>query len=191
MVGKSKQKLYCYVDETGRDPFAPLFIVGVVLMGQKREELSPWLLEIEKESGKGIRKWKKSGRMRRQRYIEFIGREPLLKSSLYYAKYDPKGDFFAKTADAIARTLQNNKKEDLVTVFIDGFRKAELNQVKRQLKPSVYASVIVKGIKREESNPFIRLADTICGLVRDADEGIEWAVKAVARLKKKGYLQEK
>lgn len=184
-------KFYEYVDETGRDPFAPLFIVGLVLIGHIREALAPRLLEFEKESGKGIRKWKKSGKKRRQRYIELIAQEPLLKSALYFAKFNPGGDYFAKTADAIARTIRSKKKGDQVTVFIDGFRKAEVNRVKRQLRPSVQAKVTVKGIVREESDPFIRLSDAICGLVRDGDEGIEWAVKAVAKLKKKGFLLEK
>lgn len=185
-------KYYEYVDESGRDPFAPLFIVGIVLLSSNREELYRRLLSIEEESGKGIRKWKKSENKRRQRYVELVSQESDLQFSLYYVKYDKNGDYFIQTADAIARTLKDKKKGDQITTWIDGLRRAELNQVKRQLKPSVKGKkVVVKSIKREESNPFIRLADTVCGLVRDADEGIEWAKKAVTQLQNKKLLQGK
>lgn len=184
-------KFYEYVDESGRDPFASFFIVGIVLTDQRRQELFRRLLQIEQESGKGIRKWKKSNNKRRQQYVELISREVLFKSSLFYVKYGQGEDYFACTANAIVRTLPGKQKNDQVTVFIDGFRKAELNKIKKQLRSSGQIKIVVKTITREESNPIIRLSDAICGLVRDADEGINWAKKATTSLKNKGFLQEK
>ncbi len=189
MKAKNK-KLYAYVDESGRDPFASFFIVGIVLADEKREDLSGQLLEIEKQSGKGINKWQKTNNKTRQRYIEFISSESLLVSSLFYVKYYEGKDYLVYTADAIARTLKGRKAKQVI-VFIDGFRKSELNEIKRQLRPSVKIKIVVKTIMREESDPVIRLADAICGLVRDADEGIEWTKKATAKLKRRDYLREK
>lgn len=40
---KSKQKLYCYVDESGQDTKGKLFVVGIVVTGNEKEELSPLL----------------------------------------------------------------------------------------------------------------------------------------------------
>ncbi len=42
------------------------------------------------------------------------------------------------------------------------------------------------GVKRDENNALIRLADAICGLVRDAQDGNKWAKKELKRLIKKG-----
>ena len=36
-----------------------------------------------------------------------------------------------------------------------------------------------------ENNTFIRLADALCGLVRDVEDGQEWASEMLRRLEKK------
>jgi hypothetical protein len=54
----SKQKLYCYVDETGQDTYGKFFLVSVLLHDQRiKEKLEPLLEEIEKRAGKGKMKW--------------------------------------------------------------------------------------------------------------------------------------
>ncbi len=45
------------------------------------------------------------------------------------------------------------------------------------------------GVQKEQNNAFIGLADTLCGLVRDAEEGNAWAVNAVQRLQRNGLLE--
>lgn len=74
--------------------------------------------------------------------------------------------------------------------IIDGFRKTEVTKFKAQLKPSVKIPVKVSGVKKDENNVFIRLVDSICGLVRDAKEGEKWSIEAVRRLKNKDILVE-
>lgn len=49
----SKQKLYCYVDETGQDTEGDLFVVSLVVTGDERDELLKLCESIEKKSGKG------------------------------------------------------------------------------------------------------------------------------------------
>ena len=46
-----KQKLYCYVDETGQDTEGRLFLVSVVITEQEREEFARELEQIESEPG--------------------------------------------------------------------------------------------------------------------------------------------
>jgi hypothetical protein len=43
---------------------------------------------------------------------------------------------------------------------------------------------------REQSEVFIRLADALCGLVRDAEDGQAWAIEAFDRLRQRGLIVE-
>jgi hypothetical protein len=51
MPGAQKQKLYCYVDETGQDTDGRLFLVSVVVTEQEQEAFARELERIEAESG--------------------------------------------------------------------------------------------------------------------------------------------
>lgn len=52
MSDTHKQKLYCYVDETGQDTEGQLFLVSVVVTEQEQESFAHELERIEAESGK-------------------------------------------------------------------------------------------------------------------------------------------
>lgn len=93
------------------------------------------------------------------------------------------------TATAAADALRQ-RKGDRAVVYIDGFRKTEVNKFKKQFRPSVKIPVKVSGVRKEENNALIRLADAVCGLVRDAEEGDEWSIKAVRKLKRRRILRQ-
>jgi hypothetical protein len=97
-----KQKLYCYVDETGQDTKGGLFLVALVVTDEQRGMVASEAERIEERTGKGALKWRK---------ISF-----------------------------------------------------------RQLRIGVRK---VRGMK-DESNSLLRLADAVCGLVRDYLEGQEY-----------------
>ena len=61
-----KQKLYCYVDETGQDTKGDLFLVALVVTGSERDELIREAERIEETSGKGLMKWRKTALSRKQ-----------------------------------------------------------------------------------------------------------------------------
>ena len=67
-----KQKLYCYVDESGQDTEGRFFLVAVVISGDGRDELQQRLEEIEHRTRKGRAKWHRSGFSRRLDYIRSI-----------------------------------------------------------------------------------------------------------------------
>ena len=46
----------------------------------------------------------------------------------------------------------------------------------------------VRGVRREENDAFIRLADALCGLVRDAEEQQPWAQEMLASLQQRGVV---
>lgn len=39
----NKQKLYCYVDETGQDTEGQIFVVSIVLTGKERDESNAFI----------------------------------------------------------------------------------------------------------------------------------------------------
>lgn len=185
-------KLYFYVDETGRDPFSTAFIAGILVTGQKRDELAADLLELERTSKKNDAKWHKAHYLRRRAYIEGILKISSLTNNIFFHTVQGGKDYLAYTADGTINVIrQKARSGDQSTVYFDGFTSTEVSKMKRQLRPSLKGKrLIVKSIKRDESSSLIRLADAICGLVRDANEGQEWAKEVVEKLKRKGILKE-
>jgi hypothetical protein len=57
MPPNQRQKLYCYVDETGQDVTSNFFIVVAVVSAIEQEGLRQALLDIEHEAGTGHRGW--------------------------------------------------------------------------------------------------------------------------------------
>ena len=92
------------------------------------------------------------------------------------------------TAKAI---LKKSGKDDYkVTVFVDGFKKKEIEIFSKGLRDLNIRTRKIRGVKKDENNAFIRLVDAICGLVRDKEDGNEWAGKITAKLIKEKYIRE-
>ena len=179
--------MYCYVDETGQDTAGRMFFVSIFITQPERDTLLKRLERIEERSGKQTAKWKKAHPRARRAYVQELAQLKDLEGSLFVADYRDSKDYVAHTADAIARALRH-KRGDRAIVYVDALSEAEQPQLKRQLRPSVTIPTQVRGVRREENNAFIRLVDAICGLVRDADEGNDWAQKSVQKFKREGVL---
>lgn len=186
-MGKTKRKLYCYVDETGQDTAGRFFAVSALITEAERERLLKELEAIEQESGKGNTKWKKARPVARKKYIERIAELSDLYERVFFATYRDSKEYLVHTADTIAKSLRQ-KRGDQAIIYVDALSEAEQPKLKRQLRPSVRIPTQVRGVRREENNAFIRLVDAICGLVRDADEDNDWAKQMVQKLKRKGIL---
>jgi hypothetical protein len=180
--------VYCYVDESGQDTAGRFFAVSILITPAEREELQRSIAKIERDSGKRNVKWKKSRPKSRQQYIEQIADMEEVRESLFVATYKDSKEYLVDTADAIAKSLRRKQAERAV-VYVDALSAAEKTRLKRQLRPSVTIPTQVRGMRREENNSFIRLVDAICGLVRDANEGNEWAKLMVAKLKRRDLLK--
>lgn len=164
-------KLYCYVDETGQDTRGKLFIVSVVVTEQEREQLRQLCEAIERDSRKGQRKWIKTAYNRRLAYIQRVMEAPIFQGRLNFAVYQDAQDYTALTVRTIARALDAAGVEDYkATVFIDGLPRSLEQAVGLQLRLSGAHAKKVKGIKKDENDALIRLADAVCGLVRSAME---------------------
>jgi hypothetical protein len=57
------------------------------------------------------------------------------------------------------------------TVFVDGLARSLEHIVGLQLRRSGIPAKKVRGVKKDENDVLIRLADAVCGLVRGAVEG--------------------
>lgn len=184
-------KLYCYVDESGQDTKGTMFIVSVVLLSDQREEIARTCEAIELETGKGRVKWIKTRHDRRLAYIRRIFQEPAFKGRLSYAHHVGSIDYLSLTILTIARTIQSSVGEAYkVTVFIDGLPRSRCRDVGNRLRHLGIAVKKVRGVKHDENDALIRLADALCGLVRAAAEGQLEMQALLDRGKRNGYIRE-
>ena len=80
-----KLRLYCYADETGQDTQGKIFLVAVVITKRElREAIEDNLEALEKESGKGLLKWKLTSIEKKKGYLQEILRIDALQGSLFY-----------------------------------------------------------------------------------------------------------
>lgn len=186
------RKLYCYIDETGLDPRSTFFLVSVVIVEADREQIEPELVQIEKESSKGRRKWMETREVQRISYIQKVLSLPALKGRLFFATYPPAKDYFTKTVATTASAITHYTTEDdyRATILIDGLPKTLIPRVGSALRHMQIRTLKVRGVRKEESDAFMRLADAICGFVRAAMEGKEGHAKLLERAKDQEYIRE-
>lgn len=167
------QKLYCYVDETGQNTSGEFFLVSVVVLDQKREELKEWLQELEKESGKGQKKWTKATRKQRKAYMEQIVVDERFSELIYYSHYTNSRSYVDLTILSTAKAILERAEEPYDTkVYIDGLQKSQRRAFTAGLRKLRVHVDFVHGLT-DEADPFIRLCDGIAGFLRDSLEGDE------------------
>lgn len=194
----STHKLYCYVDETGQDTKGQLFIVVTVVVAEERYRLDAYLEAAEKTSGIGKKKWvrAKTALDSRNQYLESVGAGDF-KHKLFYSQYAETGTgaYEQLTVLAIAQAISQYRTKHRLTddykvsVTIDGLKRAEEARVGKQLRELGIKSRKIRGA-RDASEPLIRLADRIAGLVRDAaSDGRDYKVLQ-RQLEKQGIINK-
>ena len=178
MKHKRKQKLYCYVDETGQDTAGKLFIVSVVVAQKDREEIDKILEKIEKETGKGKTKWTRSKKEFKIAYLERVLTNKAFRRKIFHSFSKDTRAYRELTLITIASAITNVKEKDdyKASIFIDGLQRTQIFRVGSGLRKIGVQTQKVRGI-RDESSAIIRLADTVAGLVREQAEGIGYAKK--------------
>lgn len=122
---QTKQRIYCYVDETGQDTLGELFIVSVVVTASDRDALVTKLEEIEQSSGKGKAKWMKARGKSRLAYIRAVLSAPAFKGSLYFSMYRGSKAYMALTVLSTAKAiLSAAPSHSGSTVYVDGLPKS-------------------------------------------------------------------
>jgi hypothetical protein len=166
------QKLYCYVDETGQDTQGRLFVVAAVIVASDRESERQLLRQIERASGKGRKKWTKATREQRRSYAGQLVEKSAFKGQLLFARFEMTSDYLSCVFNTIAWALAQAAGKDpyLATILIDGLGKAEYHRAGSELRSRGVVMKKVRGLK-DETDEFIRLADAVCGLIRDEVDG--------------------
>ncbi len=181
------KKLYAYIDESGQDTNGALFVVGVVVLEDERDTVLKELERIEQKSGKKNIKWRKARHRLRETYMRYIAQSPVFKNTLFFEIFDENKEYLEMTSYATAKAIikKADDREYSVTVYVDGLSKADVVNFGKELKALNIKRRKVKGVRRDENNALIRLADALCGLVRDAREGTPVAVELMSILQKK------
>ncbi len=128
--------------------------------------------KIERETGKNKVKWTRATFERRRAYIERVLKIDTLHGKLQFAFYRNTRDYFGMTVKTISQTLgMIDTGHYKATVLIDALPPKHAIVVSRALHKLGLQVKKVRGIKHDESDALIRLADAICGFVRNAYEG--------------------
>ena len=170
-----KQKLYCYVDETGQDTHGRLFLVAVVVAGHDRDSLAAELERIEAASGKRLSKWRKASFERKTAYLRSVLALPQVSGALYYARYSDTKAYLDLMIYAAARAiLHKGRSPYKATVIVDGLSGNDVRKFGHGLRELRVSVRKVRGIE-DERDPVVRLADALAGFIRDYVEGQPYA----------------
>jgi len=184
-------KLYCYVDETGQDTLGQLFIVAVVLSGDEQAELVRICEEIEEATGKGKVKWSKARYPKRLAYIQQILLTSALKGKLHYASYQGTKEYLALTIQTVVAAIEAQPQSpEKVTIFVDGLPRSQERHVGSELRRLNVSVRKVRGVRKDENDALIRLADAVCGFVRAALEERGVMADLFKRARESGFLLE-
>lgn len=171
MVSK---RFYCYVDETGQDTEGNIFIVTIVVP-ENRDEVLKYVEEVEEKSGKGKFKWGRAKPDQRAKYMEMITAQKKFPLKFYFSVYKDTKEYKTSTIITIVKAIQEikNFKQHKFIISVDALGKKDQRFYGSQIHKLGIPSRKVKGVTRDESNALIRLADSVCGFVRDVLEGAE------------------
>lgn len=171
MPTQPKQKLYCYVDETGQDTGGEFFLVSIVILEDSREELFRELESIEDASGRQKRKWTRSTPKQKVSYIRKVLRQPLLSGALYYSAHKETRAYVALSILSVAKAIHAHISNPYIaTIVVDGLQQTEARRFARGLRDLRVHARTVKGAD-DKSEIFIRLADALAGFIRDTRTG--------------------
>ena len=188
----AKQKLYCYVDETGQDTAGMFFLVAIIITNiTKKDKLEKILEKIEERTGKKKKKWTKMEFEERKKYMRAIVNLKELNSSIYYSLYRETKTYTQLTALTVAKAIFTKTKDInySVVVIVDGLTKKDTEKIRKELKKLNVKYNNIRGMKDEQS-AFLRLADYIAGLLRDNIEKQSYATKLLSLLEKKKIIFE-
>lgn len=154
----TKQKLYCYVDETGQDTEGDLFVVSLVVTGDERDELLKLCESIEKKSGKGKFKWGKARQEYRLEYLKLIFSNNSFKRKLRYSVFRDTRDYDLATIVGIAKAVRYHEPNDYTaSIYVDGLSKTKRQEYGAQLRKLGISNRNVQGVTKDENKSLIEV----------------------------------
>lgn len=190
MPRKKKQKLYCYVDESGLDAASRQFItVAIVVPSGKRDTSQQQLLEIERFAQTHGLKWHKTKLDRSIRYLETVVEKKIAKGQTFIGYFRKPTPYFFPMVDTIESALKRaaHKSVYKATVYVDGIDQKKSLELTNALRSHGIPLRRVRSA-RDESEPLIRLADMWAGCARSATLGNKQAKQLIAAAEKQKHL---
>jgi hypothetical protein len=168
---RPKDKLYCYVDETGQDAASTVFVVVAVVSAEEQDGLRRALMKIEEDAGTGSRKWHKSRSERRLRYLALVLDRHIASGDVFFGCYEKPLPYFFPFIEILERAIRAKGLTSYTArVFVDGIDRQKARELTNALRLRGVSLERVKG-RRDESEPVIRLADMWAGCIRAALRG--------------------
>lgn len=161
------QKMYCFVDESGQDTLGKFFVVAILTIKDKKDELGDLITEYEAKSGKNNVKWSKTTHAKRMDFISRLFSDKNIKGSLFYSLYKSVDyDYFMILSIAKVVNKTEIKKGQRISVYVDGLTKTKVKMYSNELRKLGIKNCKVKGVKKDENNVFIRIVDSVAGFIR-------------------------
>jgi hypothetical protein len=184
-----KQKLYCYVDETGQDTASNVFIVVAVLSDRDQENLRAALIAIEQQAGVGRSKWHDAKPARRLRYIELVLERKVGQEEVFFGSYPKPLPYLLPMIEVLEHAIKANAAPSYTArVFVDGIDRKKAAELTNALRLHGVFLEMVRG-RRDESEPIIRLADMWAGCIRRALSGKAEERALLQRAIEKNYIK--
>ena len=125
-------------------------------------------------------------------YIKAVLSSPLFKNILYFSTYKGTKAYMALTILSTARAiLCAAPQHSGTTVDVDGLPKSRLRWFGTELRRLSVRNSKVSGVRREQADSLMCLADSVAGFVRLALSGKQSEMTALfEQARKEGYLRE-
>ena len=186
----AKQKLNCFVDETGQDDRSELFVVAVIVSISEQESLKESLIRLEIQSKVGRKKWHKLRSPDREQFLELLLNGGLAAGEVFYGKHAKPVPFFEPMVETLTNAILAMANDDhQAIVYVDGIDKKKAKSLTLALREKGIKTEQVRSA-RDESEPLIRLADRWAGCIRSGWEGHQFAQLVMTRALEIGYLTE-
>lgn len=179
----NKNRLAIFADESGSVALDGFFLVAVVVIPQDGVlALREAYVALERASDRGGRKWVRTNEARKVAFLQSFG--SILKPArpVYWRVHAMQGDLVAHTARTLADAARAADPKAVFRVQVDGFNPSECNVVRRAFSEAglVYRRIIGG---RDESEPVLRLADSMAGFLADQRKGKPYVESHWSRLK--------
>ena len=96
-----KQKLFCFVDETGQDDRSDHFIVVAVVSAVDQNKLKDALERIEQQAKIGAKKWHKLRSPEREAFLELVINAQLAAGEVFFGRYQKPLPFFLPMLETV------------------------------------------------------------------------------------------
>src|SRR5262245_6810365 len=131
----TKQKLFCYVDETGQDNRAEYFIVVTVVSESDQAALKGSLLRLEQQSKVGGKKWHKLRSPEREHFLELALNAQLAAGEVFFGRHKKPLPFFQPMVETLSKAILLLATGDYqVVVYVDGIDRKKARELTAALR---------------------------------------------------------